>query len=186
VGRRLAREAGRRLAARGHTVITGLAYGVDKEATLGALEARGRVVAVLPYLLEEDGSLNSRASWLLRAAASRGASASAVAENLVKDGGRVRAWLAMRNEVIAQLAKALVVPEARFKAHWGTRYAVEHALAAGRPVVVLEPRVRDGDVAKAFEYFSQRGALTAEDVGEAIRIIERRCRPATHSLSNIV
>jgi len=176
VGRRLAREAGHRLAARNHTVVTGLAHGVDEEAALGALEAKGRTVAVLPYLLEEDGSLNSRAAWFLRAAASR---ASVVAENLVKDDGRVRAWLAMRNKVIVQLAKALVVPEARFKAHWGTRYAVEHALAAGRPVFVLEPRVKDGDVVKAFEYFRQRGALTVEDVGEAIRIIERRCRSHT-------
>ena len=170
-GRRLAREVGRRLAARGYTVITGLAYGVDEEAALGALEARGRTVAVLPYLFEDDATLNPRATWLLRIAAERNASASVVAENLVKDEGRVRAWLAMRNKVIIQLAKALVVPEARFRSHWGTRYAVEYALAAGRPVVVLEPRVKDGDVAKAFEYFRQRGAVAVKDVGEAIRII---------------
>jgi DNA processing protein len=161
----------------GHNIITGFARGVDEEATLGALEGGGRVVAVLPYLLEKDGKLNPRAIWLLRTAASRGALASAVAENLVKDDSRVRAWLAMRNRIIVRMAVALVVPEARFKLmHWGTRHAVEYALASGRLVVVLEPRAGDGDVVGAFEHFRRRGAAVAKNVEEALDMIRRRCR----------
>jgi hypothetical protein len=68
----------------------------------------------------------------------------------------------------------LIVPEARFKtAHWGTRHAVEHALAAGRLVVVLKPRAKRGDVAEAFEHFRRRGAAVAKDVGEALGVVER-------------
>jgi predicted Rossmann-fold nucleotide-binding protein len=90
-GRRLAWEIGYKLAKAGYAVVTDLARGVDETATLGALEAGGHVVAVLPYLFEQDGrQLNPRATWLLRTAARRNASASAVAENLVKDGRRVR------------------------------------------------------------------------------------------------
>jgi len=173
-GRRLAWEVGRRLAECGCSVVTGFARGVDEDATFGALEAGGRVVAVLPYLLEESGWLNPRALRLLRAAAKYGASASAVAENLVKDGRRIRAWLAARNRITMRLAAALVVPEARFKTvSWGTRHAVEHALAAGRLVVVLKPRTKCGDVVKAFEHFRRRGAVVAEDVGEALGAVER-------------
>jgi predicted Rossmann fold nucleotide-binding protein DprA/Smf involved in DNA uptake len=135
-------------------------------------------VAVLPYLFEADGRLSARASRLLRATASRGALASAVSENLIKDSSRIRTWLAARNRIVVRLAAALVVPEAKFKlTRWGTRYAVEYALAAKRPVVVLEPRARDGGVAAAFEYFRRRGAVAARSVGEALNVVERRCRP---------
>ncbi len=181
-GRRLACEVGRRLAEIYYTVVTGFARGVDEEAALCALEAGGRAVAVLPYLLEQDGRLNPRAAWLLRVAAKRGAPASAVAENAVKDDRYIKAWLAARNRTIVRLAAVLIVPEARFKpAHWGTRHAVEYALAAGRPVVVLKPRTEQSDVVKAFEYFRRRGAVVAKDIDEALSVVGRYfSRPAGH------
>jgi hypothetical protein len=80
----------RRLAEMEHSVVTGLARGTDQEATLGALDAGGRVATVLPYLLEEGGGLNPRALRLLRVVAGRGAMTSAVSENQVKDDRRVR------------------------------------------------------------------------------------------------
>lgn len=179
-GARAAREVGRRLAERSHTVVTGFARGVDEEATFGALEVGGRVVAVLPHLLERNGRLSPRAAWLLRIAARRNALASLVAEKLVRDDRYVGTWLAARNRIVVNMAAALVVPEARFKLRWGTRHAVEHALAVGRPVVVLKPQAKDSDVVKAFEYFRQRGAAVAANVGEALGIINRCCssRPA--------
>jgi DNA processing protein len=173
-GRRLARELGQRLAETGCAVVTGLARGVDEEAAIGALDAGGRVAAVLPYLVETSGRLNPRAEWLLQTAAKRGALASAVSENPVKDGRRIREWLAVRNRITVRLAVALIVPEARFKpARWGTRHAVERALATGRLVVVLEPRAKSSDVAKAFEYFRRRGAVVARDIDEALGVVER-------------
>jgi len=175
-GVRTAREVGRRLAKSSHSVVTGFARGVDEEAALGALEAGGRVVAVLPHLLE-GGRLSPRAAWLLRVAARHSALASVVAENLVKDGRYVRTWLAARNRIVVNMAAALVVPEARFKlTHWGTRHAVEYALSAGRPVIVFKPQARDADVLKAFEYFIRRGAVAAEGIDEALGMAERACR----------
>ncbi len=171
-GRRLARELGRMLAERGYTVVTGFARGVDEETTLGALERDGCVVAVLPYLFEKDGRLNPRATWLLRIASKRNALASAVAENLVKEDGRIKAWLVARNRIIARLAATLIVPETRFKpAHWGTRHAVECAMAAKRLVIVLKPQTKHGDVVKAYEYFRRRGALTANSIDEIFDMI---------------
>jgi len=176
-GRRMARELGRRLAEEGCAVVTGLARGIDEEAVAGALEAGGCVVGVLPYLLERDGGLNPRAVWLLRMATLHDALASVVAENPVKDDGCIRAWLAMRNRVIARMASALVVPEARFKpARWGTRYAVEHALTAGRLVLMFKPLAKSDDMIKAYVYFRQRGAVVVADVDDVIDIVERQCR----------
>ncbi len=155
-------------------MVTGFARGVDEGATFGALEAGGRVAAALPYFVEHSGRLSPRATQLLRAAAECGALASVVAENLAEDVGRVRMWLAARNRIIVRLASALIVPEARYKPiRWGTRYAVEYALAAGRLVAVLEPRVGHSDVVKAFEYFRRRGALVVKNIDEALSAIER-------------
>jgi hypothetical protein len=78
----------------------------------------------------------------------------------------------------------LIVPEARYKpASWGTRHAAERALAAGRPVVVLKPRVGCSDVVEAFEYFTQRGATAARDADDVFSVIEHciclgRCLPS--------
>jgi predicted Rossmann fold nucleotide-binding protein DprA/Smf involved in DNA uptake len=140
------------------------------------------VAAVLPYLVERGGRLSPRALRLLRAAAEHGSLVSVVAENPVEDVGRVREWLAARNRITVQMAAALIVPEARLKKRWGTRHAVEHALAAKRLVVVLEPRTGDSGTAAAFKYFRLRGATTARDVGEALDMVERLCRPLQRRL----
>lgn len=47
LGRRRARQLGRQLAERGVVVVSGLAEGIDTEALTGAIEAGGRVVAVI-------------------------------------------------------------------------------------------------------------------------------------------
>jgi DNA processing protein len=46
-GRRMAQRLGLELAAKGFTVVSGLARGIDSEAHQGALDARGRTVAVM-------------------------------------------------------------------------------------------------------------------------------------------
>ena len=46
-GRRMAQRLGLELAGKGFTVVSGLARGIDSEAHQGALDARGRTVAVL-------------------------------------------------------------------------------------------------------------------------------------------
>jgi DNA processing protein len=176
IGIRLAREVGRMLAEKGYTVVSGFARGIDEETALSALDAGGRVVAVLPYLFEAYGALNPRAAKLLRIATSFNAAVSIVSENPVKDDRRVRTWLAVRSKLVAHIAAALIVPEARYKrVGWGTRYAVEHATSMGRPVVVIEPHVAYHDVVKAFKHFKQLGALAVKDGSEALSIVMQRC-----------
>ncbi len=53
LGRRRARQLGRQLAEAGIVVVSGLAEGIDTEALTGAMEAGGRVIAVIGTPLEQ-------------------------------------------------------------------------------------------------------------------------------------
>lgn len=65
------RRIARLLAERGHTVVTGLARGVDKAAAEAAARAGGAVVGVLPHLLEDQTHLNPNVKWLFEIGPSR-------------------------------------------------------------------------------------------------------------------
>lgn len=53
IGRRRARQLGRQLAENGIVVVSGLAEGIDTEALTGAMEAGGRVIAVIGTPLDQ-------------------------------------------------------------------------------------------------------------------------------------
>ncbi|MEG3144244.1 DNA-processing protein DprA [Sphingomonas sp. RT2P30] len=53
MGRRRAHQLGRRLASAGVVVVSGLAEGIDTEALTGAMEAGGRVIAVIGTPLDQ-------------------------------------------------------------------------------------------------------------------------------------
>jgi DNA processing protein len=49
-GREIAYQIGYALAKANYTIVTGLAKGIDMLATSGSLDAKGKVIAVRPYL----------------------------------------------------------------------------------------------------------------------------------------
>ena len=61
IGRKRARQLGRQLAQLGVVVVSGLAEGVDTEALSGAIEAGGRVVAVIGTPLDHAYPASNRA-----------------------------------------------------------------------------------------------------------------------------
>jgi len=126
-GRWIAHDLASNLAARGITVISGLALGIDVAAHAGALAGRGRTLAVLPSDVDHPAPLRNRA----------------VAEEIAAGSG----WLVSerppgaavrpesfprRNRLVAALAGAVVVVEAALRS--GTLSTVDHALGLGRPV----------------------------------------------------
>jgi len=162
---RLTRELVRALVGDGFTIVTGGAVGIDAVAAQEVLGLGASPVIARPCL---DG--NAR-QW-----ASRGAVV--VMESVecpVGDG--YRSALALRNRLIAGLAGAIIVPEARAwrvggdsdKPCCGTWYtAIRFGVRAGRRVFIFKPLVGDVEVHEAFRVFVGSGAVPVGSIDELL------------------
>jgi DNA processing protein len=128
-GAHVARTLGRELAAAGVTVISGLARGVDAEAHRGALDAAGRTVAVLGCGIDRD--YPAAHAELARRIAETGGIVSEYAPGVEPAPWRFPA----RNRIIAALADAVVIVEARSRS--GALITVDLAMEIGRPIYAV-------------------------------------------------
>jgi len=153
----LTRELVRALVSSGFVpIITGGAPGIDAVATQEALVLSASPVIAWPCL-------NKKArKWAERGAVVVSEGLECSSEGFV-----------LRDRVVAGLARAIIVPEARAgtarNACCGTWYtAVKFGVQAGRPAFVFKPLVRDGDVWEAFEEFVGSGAVPVGSIGELL------------------
>ena len=128
-GSQIARLLGRELAAAGLVVISGLARGVDGEAHRGALESRGTTVAVLGCGIDRD--YPAAHAQLASRVCETGLVVSEYAPGVEPAPWRFPA----RNRIIAGLAEATVVVEARERS--GALITADFALEAGREVFAV-------------------------------------------------
>lgn len=128
-GLTLARELSRDLAAAGVTVVSGLARGIDTAAHLGALDARGRTVAVLGSGLDCLYPPENRR--LAEDVADRGALVSEFPLGTSPYPGN----FPRRNRVIAGWVRAVVVVEAAARS--GALGTARAALEEGREVLAV-------------------------------------------------
>ncbi len=128
-GASVARMLGRELAAAGLVVVSGLARGVDGEAHRGAIEAGGTTVAVLGCGV--DRVYPAAHAELARRVMERGLIVSEYAPGVEPAPWRFPA----RNRVIAGLAAATVVVEARERS--GALITADLALEEGREVFAV-------------------------------------------------
>lgn len=126
-GEQSARRLGRDLAARGVTVVSGLALGIDAAAHLGALEARGATVAVLGCGLAED--YPKRNAPLARRIES---GAGLLLSEYGPDVGPRRHHFPERNRLISGLSRGVVIVEATQKS--GSLITARMAAEQGREV----------------------------------------------------
>ena len=125
-GLQVAQSLGRSLAVAGITVVSGMALGIDSAAHVGALEASGSTLAVLPGSAEQPYPSGKRALH-------RRIVASGVAVSELGPGTSVRRWMFLaRNRIIAGLAAMTVVVEAA--EHSGSLVTARVARELGRPV----------------------------------------------------
>ena len=128
-GAQVARELARELAAAGVVVVSGLARGIDGEAHRGALAAGGLTVAVLGCGIDRD---YPRAHAQL---AGRIAESGLVVSEY-PPGVEPAPWrFPTRNRIVADLAKATVVVEARERS--GALITADFAMEEGREVFAV-------------------------------------------------
>jgi len=140
-GAKVARQIAEDLARRGINVVSGYARGVDFEAHLGALKAKGTTTAVLSY-----GILNYKAKENLCSPDDQGSLERIL---VISQFSPHEPWLArnamVRNKLVCALSHALVVIEcgperdAETGRMSGTFHAALTALEMGRPLFVLSP-----------------------------------------------
>jgi len=128
-GTSVARLLGRELAAAGLVIVSGLARGIDGEAHRGALEADGLTVAVLGCGIDRD--YPAAHAELARRLRERGLAVSEYAPGVEPAPWRFPA----RNRIVAGLARATVVVEARERS--GALITADFALEEGRDVLAV-------------------------------------------------
>ena len=129
LGREIATDLGRGLAAVGVCVVSGAARGIDAASHRGALDAAGTTVAVLGSGIDVLYPPGSRR--LLHEVQDGGAVVSEYPPSIAAEPWRFPA----RNRIVAGLARALVVVEGAGRS--GSMITVEHALDLGRQVLAV-------------------------------------------------
>jgi DNA processing protein len=161
-GAQVARELARELGGAGVVVVSGLARGVDGEAHRGALAAGGLTVAVLGCGIDRD---YPRAHAQL---AGRIAESGAVVSEY-PPGVEPSPWrFPARNRIVAGLARATVVVEARERS--GALITADFALELGRDVFAVPGEITSALSAGTNDLIRQGATplLKAGDVFEAL------------------
>ena len=176
-GASVARTLGRELAAAGLVVVSGLARGVDGEAHRGALEAGGTTVAVLGCGV--DRVYPAAHAELARRVMERGLIVSEYAPGVEPAPWRFPA----RNRVIAGLAAATVVVEARERS--GALITADLALEEGREVFAVPGEITSALSAgtNALLRIGATALTSAADVLEAYGLVAAEGEPVELSPS---
>ena len=156
---RAAEELAAGLATSGHTVISGLAAGVDTAAHLAALKRGGRTLAVIGTGLSR---CYPRANVILQR---RVAAECAVVSQFEPETGPSGDTFAARNPVLSGLALATIVVAA--SPTGSTRAHARQAAAQQRPVVLFEALMRHRWARELAELPTVRIAATPAEAIEA-------------------
>lgn len=135
-GKVLAREISFELAKRGFTIVSGLAFGIDAEAHIGALKAKGKTIAVLANGLDFIYPISHKN----------------LAMNILKEGGCIISEyeegekplpyrFLERNRIISGLSIATIIIEAPKRS--GSLATAHYALEQGREVFVFPGNIKN-------------------------------------------
>jgi len=167
-GASVARTFGRELAAAGLVVVSGLARGVDGEAHRGALDAGAATVAVLGCGVDRDYPAAHAA--LARRICLDGLIVSEYAPGVEPAPWRFPA----RNRIIAGLAQATVVVEARERS--GALITADLALEEGREVFAVPGEITSGLSAGTNDLL-RLGAAPLLGSGDVLELFGLAARP---------
>ena len=168
-GATLARETACALAGAGHTIVSGLAAGIDAEVHRATLElgsrdraSGARTIAVLGTGL--DVTYPPEHATLQAAVAKNGA----LVSQFWPDAEPTRNSFPARNAVMSGLTLGSVIIEA--SEHSGTRIQARHALAQGRAVVLMPPTL---ECQWAKDLVGMAGVVVAQDAAGVVDAFRR-------------
>ncbi len=165
-GSEIARRLARELAGQGISVISGLAYGVDKAAHDGALEGGGTTYAVLgcgPDICYPKGHTETYNRIV--------STGGGIISEYPPGTGPLSWFFPQRNRIIAGLSDGILVTEAREKS--GTLITVSFGLEYGKNIYAVPGRV-DDVLSEGCNYLIKEGAkltLSAADILEDIKSV---------------
>jgi len=162
-GLEVAARLGADLARLGITVVSGLAHGIDAAAHRGALAAGGATAAILPGGL--DAIVPAAHVPLASDIARHGTLLSEHADG----AGVFRRSFLERNRLIAALAAAVVVVEARVRS--GALNTAHHARRLGRPLLAVPGDV-DRESSRGCHRLLREGARVCEGAADVLAAIE--------------
>jgi DNA processing protein len=159
-GQEMARKLSYQLARLGVTVVSGLARGIDTSAHTGALQAKGRTVAVIGCGLDTTYPPENKK----------------LADEIVEKGGAVvsefpfgappdRQNFPMRNRIISGWSMGVVVVEANLKS--GALITAKQAMEQGREVFAVPGRA-DSPMSRGTNRLIKDGAKLTEDVEDIL------------------
>ena len=168
LGREIATDLGRGLAAVGVCVVSGAARGIDAASHRGALDAAGTTVAVLGSGIDVLYPPGSRR--LLHDVQGGGAVVSEYPPSIPAEPWRFPA----RNRIVAGLARALVVVEGAGRS--GSMITVEHALDLGRQVFAV-PGPVTSPLSEVPLALIREGAVLIRGTDDLLEELDYRDRP---------
>ena len=166
-GLELAERLAGDLAARGITVVSGLARGIDSAAHRGALEAGGRTIAVL------GGGVDVVYPPENRRLAARIAERGALLSQFAPGTPALAHHFPVRNRIIAGLALGVVVVEAAEQS--GTLITAGHAGDLGREVMAVPGRA-GAPMSRGTHRLIRDGAALVEDWEDVVALLPARWR----------
>jgi DNA processing protein len=166
-GLELAERLAGDLAARGITVVSGLARGIDSAAHRGALEAGGRTIAVL------GGGVDVVYPPENRRLAARIAERGAVLSQFAPGAPALGHHFPVRNRIIAGLALGVVVVEAAEQS--GTLITAGHAGDLGREVMAVPGRA-GAPTSRGTHRLIRDGAALVEGWEDVVALLPARWR----------
>lgn len=161
-GMRVCKRISRDLAREGVTIISGLARGIDTEAHKGALDVKGRTIAVLGSGI--DVTYPPENEELLEQIAENGA----VITEFPPGTRPFPENFPRRNRIISGLALGVLVVEASMRS--GALITAKHALDQGRDVYAL-PGMIESERSSGTHFLIKQGAKLVERAGDILEEI---------------
>ena len=165
-GKRIARQLSNSFVRSGFTIVSGLAAGIDTEAHRGALDVRGKTIAILAGHVDD---IYPRSNYpLAQEIMQSGAIISEVSAFVKTHKGR----FISRNRLTSGLSQGVIAVESH--GGGGTLRQVTTAQSQGKSVFVCRPDDHDPESMKGFAELCNRGAIPIDSADDVIHYLKQR------------